>query len=85
MDSQELPRCYFCDRYAFEFDYEGLCVCEECMTNMSRNKVWHLIRTLSGEYFVTSFTDLKDFEVVSEGTFKEMWDLCQRTDTDGKH
>lgn len=74
MDNVDVPICHFCGRLAPEFWYEGIAVCESCMETMSAGRVWHLI-WVAGDYFVTSSDTYADFEVLAEGTFKEMWTL----------
>lgn len=71
----DIPTCHYCERIAPEFWYEGIAICENCMENMSAGKVWHLVRTMAGDHSVTSSDTYMDFEVLAEGTFKEMWKM----------
>lgn len=76
----DLPHCHYCGRFAFEFYYEGIHVCENCLNDLSKGRTWRLVKNSVGEYWVTCADDYSEFEVLGNGTFKEMWELCQRYD-----
>lgn len=79
--TDEFPRCHYCGKYAFEFFYEDIAVCEDCMANLSGDRIWRLVRDFSGNIWVTSVdvSDI-DFEIINQGTFKDMWNECQKMD-----
>lgn len=80
--SDEFPRCHYCDKLAFEFWFDEIAVCADCLENMSGDKVWRLVQDVTGYMWVTSAEIDETLEVINEGTFKDMWAECQRLGKD---
>lgn len=78
----DLPKCHYCERYAFEIHFQGIAVCERCLENMTAHRVWRVVRSEAGDTWVTvsDQIDLTRFQVLGEGTFSEMWELCHKDD-----
>lgn len=75
-----LPRCHYCERYAFEIHFQGIAVCEKCIERMTAGHVWRMVRGDDGSVWVTTTDAPGQFEILGEGTFTEMWDLCHKDD-----
>lgn len=71
----DVPTCHYCGRLAFEFSFDEIAVCKNCIETMSVGHIWRLVRIDNGDCLVTCSDIYKDFEVIAEGTFKEMWQL----------
>lgn len=79
-DFDELPKCHYCPRYAFEIAFQGIMICDKCLEKMTAQHVWRVVRDASGSVWVTTSENTYNFEVLGEGTFTEMWDLCHKDD-----
>lgn len=78
--SDEFPHCHYCGRLAFEFYFTDISICDNCMQNLSGDRIWRLVRDYLGQIWVTTADNNVDFEVIDQGTFKDMWRLCQQMD-----
>lgn len=79
-DFDDLARCHYCNRYAFELRFQGIAVCEKCIESMSKGRKWLLVRDGTGSVWVTTSDTAYSFEVLGEGTFIEMWNLSHKDD-----
>ncbi len=76
----DLNRCHYCERYAFELNFQGIAVCEKCIDRMTEGRKWRVVRDATGQVWVTTSDAVYDFEVLGEGTFLECWELCHKDD-----
>lgn len=80
----ELPRCHYCSRYAFELRFQELAVCDKCIERLSGGRVWRVVRRIEdGAVFLVTASSAEEpqqVEIIGEGTFTEMWTLSHRDD-----
>lgn len=79
----DLPRCHYCQRYAFELRFQSLAVCDKCMDSLSAGRAWRVVRRLEdGAIFLVtaSSEEVETVEIIGEGTFAQMWDLSHKDD-----
>lgn len=79
LNFDELPRCHYCQRYAFEIHFQGMAICERCLDNMTTDRVWRCVRDVDGAVWVTT-SEAPNMEEIGRGTFTEMWTLCHKDD-----
>lgn len=76
----DLPRCHYCERYAFEIRFQEIAVCDHCLETMTAGHTWRVVRDATGGIWVTSSETAYDYEILGEGTFAQMWALCHKDD-----
>jgi hypothetical protein len=77
----DLPKCHYCDRYAFEITFQGIHICDKCLDHMTKGRLWRVMRDVDGHVWITlSDAPVSTFEILGEGTFIEMWNLSHKDD-----